>query len=431
MYYNPRRRGGIGVAGTRARQAPVESHQGTPADFLRRHERDATAAVHGDAATRSTFLATLLSRTADTRNLRGAWDYLASKGGQAPGPDGLHYEDLDDREIWTLLRTLRKTILATTYHPGRDRRVLIPKASGQGTRTLLLQSIVDRLVQRAMVQTVQPYLDPTFDEQSYGYRPGRERQYALARAERLAMSANTWVWITEDLKDAFNQVPQRRLLDVVRHRLPNEGIVRLIEHVVLTDTGRGLRQGGCLSPLLLNLYLDHHLDRRWRMRHPDLPLLRVADDLLVLTRNPEEAQQAWTDLRDMLLPAGMPLKGTPTTVIRNLSTGEHANWLGFRITLGSDNLEVRLTDRSWNSLRHHLDLTHTGSDSPLRAVMAMTGWVDQLGPCYPWMDRPTAYARLESMAQELAFDEVPTREELEYRWKGAYGRWGRIRRKSA
>ena len=171
--------------------------------------------------------------------------------------------------------TLRKTILDTTYRPGRDRRVPIPKASGHGTRTLLIQSIIDRLVQRAIVQTVQPYLDPTFDEQSYGYRPGCDRQQALARAERLALSANTWVWLTEDLKDAFNQVPQRRLLDVVRHRLPNEGIVRLIEHVVLTDTGRGLRQGGCLSPLLLNLYLDHHLDRRWRMRHPDLSLLRV------------------------------------------------------------------------------------------------------------------------------------------------------------
>ena len=109
--------------------------------------------------------------------------------------------------------------------------------------------------------------------------------------------------------------PQHRLLDVVRYRLPDEGIVRLIERMVLTETGRGLRQGGCLSPLLLNLYLDHHLDRRWRMRHPDLPLIRVADDILVLTRNQEEAQQTWTDLREMLLPAGMPLKGY--TVISN------------------------------------------------------------------------------------------------------------------
>ena len=132
-----------------------------------------------------------------------------------------------------------------------------------------------------------------------------------------------------------------------------------------------------------------------------------ADDILVLTPTQEEAQQAWTDLREMLLPAGMPLKGTPTTVIRNLSTGEHADWLGFRITLESDNLEVRLTERSWNSLRQQLDLTHIGPDSPLRAVMVITGWVDQLGPCYPGMDRQTVYARLESMAQELAFDEVP------------------------
>ena len=431
MYYKPRRRGEIGVAGTRARQAPVESHQGTPRDYLRRHERDATAAVHGDATTRTSFFATLLKRTADTRNLRMAWDYLASNGGQAPGPDGLHYDDLDDRDVWKLLRVLRGAILADTYRPGPDRKVLIPKSSGHGTRTLLLASVIDRVVQRAVVQSVQPYLDPQFDEYSFGYRPGRDRQHALAQAEQLTTASNTWVWLTEDIRDAFNQVPQHRLLDVVRLRLPDEGIVRFVQRIVLTETGRGLRQGGCLSPLLLNLYLDHHLDRRWREHHLDLPLIRVADNILVLTRNREEAHQTWNHLKEMLLPAGMPLKGSPSLAIRDLITGEHATWLGFDITLGKDGLEMRLTDRSWNSLRQQLDLTHIGPDSPLRAVMVITGWVDQLGPCYPWMDRQTVYARLGSIAQEMAFDEVPTREELEYRWKGAYGRWRTIRRMEA
>ena len=431
MYYNPRRRGGIGVAGTRARQAPVESHQGTPADYLRRHERDATAAVHGDAATRTSFFATLLKRTADTRNLRMAWDYLTRHGGQAPGPDGLHYDDLDDREVWKLLRVLGGAILADTYCPGPDRKVPIPKSSGHGTRTLLLSSVIDRVVQRAVVQTIQPYLDPQFDEYSFGYRPGRDRQHALAQAEYLTISSNTWVWLTEDIRDAFNQVPQHRLLDVVRFRFTDEGIVRLIQRIVLTETGRGLRQGGCLSPLLLNLYLDHHLDRRWRKHHPNLPLIRVADDLLVLTCNKEEGFQTWTELKETLLPAGMPLKGSPSLAIRDLSSGEHATWLGFDITSGRDGLEMRLTDKTWNSLRQQLELTHTETNSPLKANEVLSGWIDQLGPCYSWCDRQAVYARLESIAQELAYDENPTREALEYRWKGAYGRWHTIRRMEA
>jgi retron-type reverse transcriptase len=425
MYFHPRRRGGH-LAGARARQVPVGAHVGTAAEFLRRHGREAIAAARGGSATRKQFLAGLLDRTADSRNLRTAWDYLARHGGQAPGPDGLHYDDLDGREIWDLLRTLRRAILDDTYRPGPDRRVHVPKTSGKGTRTLLLSSVTDRVVQRAIVQTVQPYLDPQFDDDSFGYRPGRDRQHALARAEWLATSSNLWVWVAEDIRNAFDQVPQCRLLDVVRLRLPDEGIVRLIERVVLTDTGRGLRQGGCLSPLHLNLYLDHFLDGQWRKRHGHPPLVRVADDLLVVTRTEEEAHQARDDLRTTLLPAAMPLKGSPSSAVRDLANGNHADWLGYRVNRGKYGLEVRLADRSWTSLRHQLELAHTEPEPPLRAGMVITGWVDQLGPCYPWTDRQDVYARVARTARELAFDEIPTWEEFLHRWREAYGRWTRI-----
>jgi CRISPR-associated protein Cas1 len=306
----------------------VAAHEGSPADFLRRHELEATAATRRDGKAKEQFLATLLQRPAGPRNLRQAWDYLAIHGGQAPGPDGLRYDDLDDGEVWALLRCLERAILDDTYRPGPDRELEIPKVGKTGTRALRLSSVVDRVVQRAIVQTVQPYLDPQFDDCSFGYRPGRDRQHALARAEQLATSSGGWVWLTEDLRDAFDHVPQQRLLDVVRLRLGNNGIVRLIETVVLTGKGQGLRQGGCLSPLLLNLYLDHLLDRKWRRRHPDLSLLRVADDLLVLTRTGEEARQAWTDLKTLLRPTGLAPKGTPSSAVRDLSGGDHPTGWG-------------------------------------------------------------------------------------------------------
>jgi hypothetical protein len=426
MYYRPGRRGGH-IAGARARQAPVGAHSGTAGDFLRRHERDAIAAARGSPATKKTFVNELLDRTADTRNLRLAWDYLTAYGGQAPGRDGLHYDDLGERDAWTLCRTVRQAILGDTYRPGPDRIVSIPKGPGRGDRTLALQSVIDRLVQRAIVQAVQSYLDHQFDDDSFGFRPGRDRQHALARVEQLATSSGLWVWLAEDLRDAFHQVPQQRLLDVVRVRLPSEGIVRLVERVVLTDTGRGLRQGGCLSPLLLNLYLDHHLDRRWRARHGNTPLLRYADDLLVLGHTVEEAHQAWTELREMLLPAGMPLKGSPSSAVRDLADGGDTDWLGYRIFKGQDGLVVHPAERSWDSLRLQLAQSHAEPDSPLRAVVVIGGWLDQLGPCHSHTDRRRVYARVVETSRELALDEVLTQEEFSYQWEHSHKRWGRIK----
>jgi hypothetical protein len=425
MYYRPGRRGGH-LAGACARQAPVGAHSGTAGDFLRRHERDAIAAARGSPMTRQAFVNELLSRTADTRNLRLAWGYLTSYGGQAPGKDGLHYDDLGEKDVWTLCRTVRQAVLDDTYRPGPDKKTVIPKTSGHGFRTLTIQSVIDRVVQRALVQAVQTYLDSQFDDDSFGFRPRRDRQHALARAELLTTSSGLWVWVAEDLRDAFGQVPQQRLLDVVRLRLPEEGIVRLVERVVLTDTGRGLRQGGCLSPLLLNLYLDHFLDKRWRTRHGHLPLLRYADDLLVLTRTEEEGHQAWTDLKEMLLPAGMPLKGSPSTAVRELTSGNDIDWLGYRITKGEDGQVVQPAERSWDSLRLQLAQTHDEPDSPLRAVMVIGGWLDQLGPCYSHTDHRWVYARVVETARELALDEVPTWEEFSYQWEESYRRWNRI-----
>jgi retron-type reverse transcriptase len=202
---------------------PAGLHEGPRQDYLRRHEREATEAIRGSSQEKKNFLGRLLQRTADTRNLRLAWDYLASGDGQAPGLDRLRFHDLEEYEVWTLIRTLRKALLAGTYRPAPDRRVSIPKASGKGTRTLSIPGIIDRLVQRAIVQTVQPYLDGLLTDRCLGYRPGIDTNNALALAEQLAVSNGLWVWLTEDLRDAFNHVPQRRLLDIIRIYIPDPG----------------------------------------------------------------------------------------------------------------------------------------------------------------------------------------------------------------
>jgi hypothetical protein len=430
MYNSPRRRGGSNrLADVHARRVPAEAHKGSYRDFLRRHERESAKAVRGTRSEQAAFAARLFRRTADDRNLKHAIDYLASEAGSAPGPNGLQFEDLDIDERWELARVLGKCISAGTYQPGPDRVAKIPKPSGRGPRTLRLQNIEDRVVQRAIVQIVQPFFDPTFARTSYGYRPGMGREDALAMAEHLSTKEGRRIWILDDIRDAFDQVPHQRLLDILRRRpLPGE-FLELVKVVIENQHGRGLRQGGSLSPLLLNTYLDHFLDQPWAKLKPGCPLIRYADDLMVLLQDETQAVETDAYLRKRLLTAGMPLKGNAATSIRHLQNTEPIEWLGFRIRKEDREVEVLPAERSWNGLRDELELAHTKPDSPIRAIETIEGWVGQMGPCRPFLDITAFVARIATSASELAF-EFPSPERIVDLLDDAYGRWERNRKRA-
>src|SRR5207249_3057897 len=207
----------------------------------------------------------------------------------------------------------------------------ISKGPGRGGRPLVLSNVEDRVVERAVVSILQPLLDPQFDDRSFGYPPRRGMQHALAQAERHVPKEQRRVWLTEDAKDAFLNVPLSRLLQVVRGLLPADDLIELIKRVLGGNKVPGLRQGGPLSPLMLNLYLDHFLDGPWRCDQPKLPLLRVADDLLVPCRSEAQARKARAELERLLVPAGMPLKGTEATAICVLCADIPVDWLGVAI----------------------------------------------------------------------------------------------------
>jgi hypothetical protein len=412
-------------AGARARQVPADAHEGTSLDFLRRHERETVEANRGSRAERNAFAQDLLPRVADSRTLRLAIDHLASEGGSAPGPNGLRLDELDGTARWELARLLGTAIRTGNYRPGPVRTVQIAKGSGRGFRTLSIANAEDRVVERALLLIVQPVLDPRFAPTSFGYRPKRGREDALAMAEALARASGLWAWVAEDIRDAFDHVPLGRLLDVVRRQLPAADIQALIATVIENPTGRGLRQGGNLSPLLLNLYLDHVLDRPWIKRYGATPLLRVADDLLVLAPDPGQARQARQALEERLRPAGLPLKGTPQTTIHDLASGERGIWLGFTLSVEDQRLVVRLAERSWERLAEHLALAHTKPQSPIRAYETIVGWVGQLGPCALERDFDEVYARIDDLARTYDFEEVPTREDTYACWRQAQVRWER------
>jgi ribonuclease HI len=192
--------------------------------------------------------------------------------------------------------------------------------------------------------------------------------------------------------------------------------------------GRGLPQGGCLSPILLNCYGDHFLDRCWRQTHPDVPLVRVADDLLLEARDANEAGDVDAELERLVVPAGLPLKGNPRDAIRLLGDGQHADWLGYRIYRGERGVETHVGPKSWNRLADKLTRAHAEPHAPIRAMEILEGWTEQLGACYEHEDHEAVYARIASLANQQSFYEIPSLSEFDETWEQAHVRFYHLRR---
>lgn len=404
-------------------RVPVEAHEGTHPHFLQRHTQEAVKALQQERDRLKEITSKLLGRIADARNIYAAIQHIIENEGVA-GPDGLDCADLTNSEKWQLARTIKECLLDGQYRHGRVREVKIQKASGNGTRTIHIESQIDRIVGRSILQIIQPLIDPQFNKNSFGFRPGKDRRHALHAALEQLEEGRT-CWVITDLKKAFDHVPVTRLLDVIRKMLPgiDDQTIELIKRVIETSRKRGIRQGSPLSPLMQNLYLHHLLDRVWENRFPDEPLLRTADDILICCRTLERAHEALGHLREILRPTGMHLN-PKKTVIRDLrETG--TDWLGYDITCRDGESRVRIAESAWTALGKKLEEAHSKTGSPLRALASVCGWLDQLGPCYLQENGCNAYSRVRGMTESLALDEMLDEDEYRRRWQAAY-RWWRL-----
>ena len=149
---------------------------------------------------------------------------------------------------------------------------------------------------------------------------------------------------------------------------------------VLPEKKRGLVQGSPLSPILLNLYLHHHLDRPWRKKFPTIPLVRYADDILILCRSIGEAREAHASLKEMLVPQGMQLKGTAETAVRNLARGTQATWLGYEFRLQQGDLVVALAPQTIENLMADMQMNVWEPEPGVLADQVIQGWLTQAGP---------------------------------------------------
>jgi ribonuclease HI/retron-type reverse transcriptase len=414
-------------AGVHARQGSAEAHCGHWQDFLRRHERDADRAARNGVQGIRQLAPKLARRVADARNLRASAEYSKQKGDRAPGPNGIRLAELEDHEIWEMCRVLGAAIRSGEYLAGKGRRKRIPK--GESFRELGLQDIEDKVVGGGIVNIVQPLLDSLFDDHSNGFRPGRGREHAMAQAMTVSRQQGRLVWMTTDLADAFDRVPLQRLKQVLAIYLPME-LAELMVQVAGASKKRGLLQGQPLSPLLLNVYLHHVLDRPWRKLHPDLPLFRTADDILVVCRTVEEARQARANLERLLVPAGMKLSGSEAkNGITDLTQGDAAEWLGLTVSINADKYEVGIAEKTWWKLYQTLEQAHELPAPAMIAHEAIRGWIRQLGATYQAEDRTQVYERVVSLARELSHEEIPDYQTFQDDWRQASVRWLRLHRR--
>ena len=222
----------------------------------------------------------IMERIVAPENLRAAYSRVKSNKG-APGIDGMTVESLAAhlRAEWP---AIRERLLARTYRPASVRRHELPKPGG-GIRVLGIPTVLDRMIQQAVLQVLQPKWDPTFSEGSFGFRPGRSAQQAVARAREHYLAGCHWV-VDLDLEKFFDRVNHDKLMALVEARVPDWRVRRLIRRYlaagmvcgdVYVPRSEGTPQGGPLSPLLANLLLDE-LDRELEVRGHRF--VRYADD---------------------------------------------------------------------------------------------------------------------------------------------------------
>jgi RNA-directed DNA polymerase len=229
----------------------------------------------------------LLSAVLARENMQQAWKRVRANKGAA-GIDGLGIDETAECLIWQW-PAIREQLLRGTYRPQPVRRVTIPKPDG-GQRELGIPTVTDRLIQQALLQVLQPLLDATFSQHSYGFRPGRSAHQAVHAAQAHVESGRRVV-VDVDLEKFFDRVNHDILIGCLRKRVADAGVIRLVRAYLtsgIMDGGvfmarsEGTPQGGPLSPLLANVLLDKvdkELERRGHR------FVRYADDANVYVRS--------------------------------------------------------------------------------------------------------------------------------------------------
>ena len=273
----------------------------------------------------------LIDKVCRLSNLQAAFAKVKANRGAA-GVDhqtiAMYAERLDAN-----LEQLSEQLRRDMYRPQKIRRVQIPKPGSRERRPLGIPTVRERVVQTALRQVIEPIFERDFAEHSYGFRPGRGCKDALRRVGALLRAGYVHV-VEVDFKRYFDTIPHERLMKLVRTKIADGRVLRLIESFLTQGVLEGIKtwtptagspQGAVISPLLSNVYLDP-LDHQ--MAEAGFEMVRYADDLVILCRDAAAAEAALARVRSWSAEAGLTLHPSKTRIV-DLNGPEGFDFLGY------------------------------------------------------------------------------------------------------
>ena len=331
--------------------------------------------------------ADLLERILDRDNLNRAYKRVRANKG-APGIDGMTVE-----EVLPWLREHREELLESIrqgkYKPQPVRRKEIPKPDG-GVRKLGIPTVIDRIIQQAIAQQLVPIYEPLFSDDSYGYRPGRSGQQAIQKVKWYAEQGYTSA-VLVDLSKYFDILNHELLMNLLRKNVHDKRVIELIkrylkagvmENGLRVQTTEGSPQGGPLSPLLANIYLNEY-DKEMASR--GVPVIRYADDIVVLAKSRRAAQRL-LESTQRYLEKKLKLKmNVEKSKVVSVYSKQNFKFLGFALGKGKNGVYIRAHTKSLKKAKAKLkELTSRSQGRNVRKVMEkvkvfIRGWLGYFG----------------------------------------------------